>query len=70
MCIGVQSIVFLLIVTDFDLPVTTSFATDDPALLQGAPPAEIWFDFRLGYGVAVFSLLSAFFHFFLALIHI
>ncbi|MFT4864751.1 MAG: hypothetical protein ACI8RE_000934 [Ilumatobacter sp.] len=62
----VQSIVFLLIVTDFDLPVTTSFATDDPALLQGAPPAEIWFDFRLGYGVAVFSLLSAFFHFFVA----
>ena len=58
-----QSVVFLFIVTDFDLPITTSFATEDPALIQGAPPVEVWTDFRLGYGVALFSLLSAFFHF-------
>ena len=58
----VQSVVFLVIATDFELPITTSFATEDPALLQGTPPTEIWTDVRIGYGVAAFSLLSAFFH--------
>ncbi|MFN3254795.1 MAG: heliorhodopsin HeR [Ilumatobacter sp.] len=61
-----QSVVFLAIVTDFDLPVTTSYATEDPVLLQGPPPTEIWFDVRVGYGVAAFSLLSALFHFLVA----
>jgi len=54
--------VFLAIVNDFQLPITSSFATEDPALLVGAPPTEVLTDVTVGYGVAAFSLLSAFFH--------
>jgi hypothetical protein len=58
----VSAVVFLVIMTDFSLPITASFATDDPALLQSTPPTEILFTPTFGYGVAAFSLLSAFFH--------
>jgi len=58
-----SSVIFLIIMTDFKLPVTASFPTQDPALLQGtSPPTEILFTPTFGYGVAAFSLLSAFFH--------
>jgi len=57
-----SSVIFLVIVTDFRLPITASFSTEDPALLDGTPPTEILTDFTVGYGVAAFSLLSAFFH--------
>jgi hypothetical protein len=58
----VSAVVFLFIMTDFELPITASFATEDPALLQGTPPTEILFTPAFGSGVAAFSLLSAFFH--------
>ena len=61
-----SSVVFLIIMTDFSLPITGSFATQDPALLEGAPPAEILATPRLGWGIAGFSLLSAFFRFLVA----
>jgi len=58
-----SSVIFLVIMTDFKLPITASFPTQDPALLQGtSPPTEILFTPTFGYGVAAFSLLSAFFH--------
>jgi len=58
----VSSAVFLAIVNDFQLPITSSFPVEDPALLEGAPPTEVLTDVTVGYGVAAFSLLSAFFH--------
>ncbi len=58
----VSSAIFLSIVTNFELPITASYATQDPALLDGTPPAEVLTTFTIGYGVAAFSLLSAFFH--------
>ncbi len=54
--------VFLAIMTEFSLPITASFATQDPATLQGTPPTEVLFTPTVGYGVAAFSLLSALFH--------
>ena len=57
-----SAVVFLVIMTDFSLPITASYATQDPATLQGTPPTEILFTPTFGYGVAAFSLLSAFFH--------
>jgi hypothetical protein len=57
-----SAVLFLVIMNDFALPVTSSFATQDPALLEGAPPTEILFTPTIGYGVAAFSLLSALFH--------
>lgn len=57
-----SSVLFLFIVTDFELPITASYSTQDPALLEGTPPTEILTTVTIGYGVAAFSLLSAFFH--------
>lgn len=58
----VSAVVFLLFVDDFSLPITASYPTEDPALLQGTPPTEILFTPTFGYGVAAFSLLSALFN--------
>ena len=58
----VSAVVFLFLVNDFELPITTSFATEDPATLTGPPPTEILTDVTIGYGVAAFALLSAVFH--------
>jgi len=58
----VSAVVFLFVMTDFGLPITASYPTVDPALLEGTPPTEILFTPTFGYGVAAFSLLSAFFH--------
>ena len=61
-----SSLVFLAIATDFELPITASYPVEDPALLEGTPPTEILTTVTIGYGVAAFSLLSAFFHFMVA----
>ena len=54
------------IATDFDLPITASFPTEDPALTESLFPAEVLTEVTIGYGVAAFSLLSALFHFLVA----
>ena len=61
-----SALLFLTIATDFDLPVTASFPTEDPALTESLFPAEILTEVTIGYGVAAFSLLSALFHFLVA----
>lgn len=57
-----SSVLFLVIATDFELPITAGFPAEDPALLEGAPPTEVLTTVTIGYGVAAFSLLSFFFH--------
>ena len=57
-----SAVLFLAIATDFDLPITASFPTEDPALTERLFPAEVLFEVTIGYGVAAFSLLSALFH--------
>ena len=58
----VSAVLFLLIATEFDLPITASFPTQDPALTETLFPPEILTEVTIGYGVAAFSLLSAAFH--------
>ena len=48
------------------LPVTASYATQDPALLEGTPPSEVLFSPMMGWGAAAFAFLSALFHFLVA----
>ncbi len=57
-----SAVLFLLIATEFDLPITASFPTQDPALTEALFPPEILTEVTIGYGVAAFSLLSAAFH--------
>ena len=57
-----SALLFLVIATDFDLPITAAFPTEDPALTEQLFPAEILTEVTIGYGVAAFSLLSALFH--------
>ena len=57
-----SAVLFLLIATEFDLPITASFPTQDPALTETLFPPEILAEVTIGYGVAAFSLLSAAFH--------
>lgn len=57
-----SAVVFLILATDFDLPVTAAFPTEDPALTEELFRPEILFEVTIGYGVAAFSLLSALFH--------
>ncbi len=57
-----SAVLFLLISTDFDLPITASFPTQDPALTETLFPPEVLTEVTIGYGVAAFSLLSAAFH--------
>ena len=61
-----SAVLFLAIATDFDLPITASFPTEDPALTEQLFPAEVLTEVTIGYGVAAFSLLSALFHFLVA----
>ena len=56
------AVVFLAIATDFDLPVTASFPTEDPALTEALFAPETIAEVTIGHGVAAFALLSAFFH--------
>ncbi len=63
----VHFVQFLLIValsTDFSLPVTASYVAGPP----GTPASEpvVLFDIRLAWGVGLFFLLSALFHFIVA----
>ena len=58
----VSAVLFLALVTEFDLPITASFPTEDPALTERLFPAEVLTEVTIGYGVAAFSLLSALFH--------
>ncbi len=57
-----SALLFLAIVTEFDLPITASFPTEDPALTERLFPAEVLTEVTIGYAVAAFSLLSALFH--------
>lgn len=57
-----SALLFLAIVTEFDLPITASFPTEDPALTERLFPAEVLTEVTIGYGVAAFSLMSALFH--------
>jgi hypothetical protein len=61
-----SAVAFLVVMTDFELPITASYATQDPALLEGTPPTEIIFSPMMGWGAAAFALLSALFHFLVA----
>jgi hypothetical protein len=58
----VSAVLFLLLVTDFDLPITAAYPNEDPALTERLFPTEILTEVTIGYGVAAFSLLSAIFH--------
>jgi hypothetical protein len=57
----VQAIAVLALSNDFTLPVTASYLAGPP----GSPPGDpvTLLDSRIGWGVALFFLLSAFFHF-------
>lgn len=57
-----SAVLFLVLATDFDLPISASYPTEDPALTERLFPAEILAEVTIGYGVAAFSLLSAVFH--------
>jgi hypothetical protein len=57
-----SAVLFLVLVTDFDLPITASYPTQDPALTERLFPPEVLTEVTTGYGVAAFSLLSAAFH--------
>ena len=57
-----SAVLFLVLVTDFDLPITASYPTEDPALAERLFPPEVLTEVTIGYGVAAFSLLSAAFH--------
>lgn len=61
-----SALLFLAIATEFDLPITAAFPTEDPALTERLFPAEVLTEVTIGYGVAAFSLLSALFHFLVA----
>lgn len=65
-----SALLFLAIATDFDLPITASYPTEDPALTEQLFPAEVLFEVTIGHGVAAFSLLSALFHFLVATVAI
>ncbi len=57
-----SAVLFLVLTTEFDLPITASYPTQDPALTERLFPAEVLTEVTIGYGVAAFSLLSAVFH--------
>lgn len=59
----VQAVGFLILSSDVDLDVTAAFATGQPGTPTDPSAFEVLFSYRLGPAVALFSLLSAAFHF-------
>lgn len=59
----VQAVVFIVASTSVSLEVTATFATDQPGTPVDPSQLGRLFSYRLGPGVATFSLLSALFHF-------
>jgi len=58
----VQAVLMLVLSTSVALPVTAAFATTQPGQAVAPPELEELFSYPLGPAVALFSLLSAFFH--------
>ena len=63
---AVQAIAVLALANDFALSVTAAFPEGPPGTV--APPPETLFEIRVAWGVAAFLLLSAVFHFVLAVV--
>jgi Heliorhodopsin len=61
-----QAVVLVVLSTDVSLPVTSTFATGQPGQPVTPDRLGLVFTYRLGYAVALFSFLSAFFHFLVA----
>jgi Heliorhodopsin len=57
---AVQAVAVVALATDFTLPVTASFMEGPPGTASGAPTTL--FDVSVAWGVALFLLLSAVFH--------
>jgi hypothetical protein len=62
----IQGVAMIVLSTDVRLPVTATFATGQPGEAVSADRLEELFTYPLGPAVAVFSLLSALFHFLVA----
>lgn len=58
----VQAVAILVLSTDFSLPVSATFASGPPGQPVSGDRLEELFSYPLGPAVALFSLLSAFFH--------
>ena len=58
-----QAAVMVVLTNDIRLPVTASFGTGPPGQPTRPPQLEQLFTYPLGYAVALFSALSAVFHF-------
>ena len=57
-----QAVAILVLSTDFTLPVSTMYASGPPGQPPSGDRVEELFSYPLGPAVALFSLLSAFFH--------
>ncbi|MEO6989244.1 MAG: heliorhodopsin HeR [Aquihabitans sp.] len=62
----VQALVILVLSTDLSLPVSAAFPNAQPGRPLDPDQLETLFSYRLGPAVALFSLLSALFHFLVA----
>lgn len=62
----VQGVAIIVLSNDFSLPVTATFAAGPPGTPVSGDQLEELFSYPLGFAVAAFSLLSAFFHFLVA----
>lgn len=60
----VQMVLILVLATDFTLPVTSAYMEGPPGTPNSDP--VVLFDSHIGWGVALFFALSAFFHFLVA----
>ncbi|CAN5777713.1 heliorhodopsin HeR [soil metagenome] len=58
-----QAVVFLALANDVSLDVSSTFATGPPGEAVTPDRLEVLFSYRLAPAVALFSVLSAFFHF-------
>lgn len=59
---AVQAVLFVVLSTDVAFGVSATFATDQPGEPITGDRLEELFSYRLGWAVAAFSALSAFFH--------
>jgi hypothetical protein len=57
-----QAVAIIVLTNDFSLPVSAMFASGPPGQPPSGDRLEELFSYPLGYAVAAFSLLSAFFH--------
>lgn len=59
---GLQAALMVALSNELSLPVTAVFGTGPPGQPMTPPQIEELFSYRLGWGVALFSALSALFH--------